>query len=301
MSSTREVVLGAAALNTLTRKYKKKKKKRTGRNAKKRLHIFLDENKKAFLEWEDVPKPCNFNTCETFVEWCHISSRFPHYRHRLHCIADKANLHHCQLLVFKERCIKMCQHIYNTPFLKRNKCPPSIVQMVYVEVVLGKQVDQRTIEIQLMLNMIAHLELFVGLGRKYPHGVLEKKMATKEVPNPLVVWLDTSSDDEKTGCALVKRRLIEASIKGRMVENAFNNMVDNDNVEGPYLLLATEGRDYGHEGDGNGPTMDEGMPKVEAPIDLFGKISELEVELPTSRALVEEYKAKVEPGEVTFL
>jgi hypothetical protein len=202
---------------------------------------------------------------------------------------------------FSKNGIKMCQHIYNTPFLKRNKCPPSIVQMVYVEVVLGKQVDQRTIEIQLMLNMIAHLELFVGLGRKYPHGVLEKKMATKEVPNPLVVWLDTSSDDEKTGCALVKRRLIEASIKGRMVENAFNNMVDNDNVEGPYLLLATEGRDYGHEGDGNGPTMDEGMPKVEAPIDLFGKISELEVELPTSRALVEEYKAKVEPGEVTFL
>lgn len=146
MSLAQEVVLGAVALNTLTRKYKKKKK-RTRRNAKKRLHIFLDENKNAFLEWEDIPKPWNFNTCETYIEWCHISSGFLHYHHRLHCIEDKANLHHCQLLVFKEQCIKMCQHIYNIPFLERNKCPLSIAQMVHAKVVLGKKVDWRTMNI----------------------------------------------------------------------------------------------------------------------------------------------------------
>jgi hypothetical protein len=37
------VVLGEAALNTLPKKYKKKK--RIGRHAKKRLHIFFDEQK----------------------------------------------------------------------------------------------------------------------------------------------------------------------------------------------------------------------------------------------------------------
>jgi hypothetical protein len=45
MSSTQDVVLSAAILNLL--KKKDKKKKRTRKNAKKRLHIFMDESKLA--------------------------------------------------------------------------------------------------------------------------------------------------------------------------------------------------------------------------------------------------------------
>jgi hypothetical protein len=77
------------------------------------------------------------------------------------------------------------------------------------------------------------------------------------------------------------------------VENALNNMVDNDNTEGAVLLLAIIGGDYGHEGEGNGSTMNEGMPNMEAHFNPFEKINILEQELTTSRALVEEYKAKV--------
>jgi hypothetical protein len=56
-------------------------------------------------------------------------------------------------------------------------------------------------------------------------------MDAKEVPNELVVWNYTSSDDEHTGCDPLKR----------MVENALNNMDDNDNMEVPYLLPPIEG------------------------------------------------------------
>jgi hypothetical protein len=61
-----------------------------------------------------------------------------------------------------------------------------------------------------------------------------------------MVWSDISSDDEKIGCTLIERRIIKATIKGRMVENALNNMVDNDNIEGPYLLPTIEVGDYGY-------------------------------------------------------
>jgi hypothetical protein len=39
---------------------KRQRKKRTGRIGKKRLHIFLDESKKTFNGWEEVPEPWTF-------------------------------------------------------------------------------------------------------------------------------------------------------------------------------------------------------------------------------------------------
>jgi hypothetical protein len=92
MSSTQDVVLSAAALNTLERKDKRKKKKRM---SKKRLYIFLDDSKLAFNGREDVPKLWSFDNCEAYIEWCHISRDFLHDRYRKHCKADKANLHYC--------------------------------------------------------------------------------------------------------------------------------------------------------------------------------------------------------------
>jgi hypothetical protein len=59
MSSTGDVVLGAAACSRGTTE-DKKRKRRTRRIAKKRLHIFMDHTKLAFNGWEDVAKPWNF-------------------------------------------------------------------------------------------------------------------------------------------------------------------------------------------------------------------------------------------------
>ena len=126
--------MGIVALNTQAKKYNKKK--RNGKNTKKRLHIFFDETKKAFLGWKDVAELGNFSTYEAYIEWCHISRGFLRYCHMLHCIADKASLKHCKWSIFKERYIEMRQHIYDTTFLEYNKCPLSIMQMVYTKVVL---------------------------------------------------------------------------------------------------------------------------------------------------------------------
>jgi hypothetical protein len=65
---------------------------------------------------------------------------------------------------------------------------------------------------------------------------------------------------------------IEVMIKGKMLENTLNDMVDNDKEEVPYLLPAIEGEDYGYEGEGSGSTMNEGMPSTEAPMDPFQHI-----------------------------
>ena len=86
----------------------------------------------------------------------------------------------------------------------------------------------------------------VNTGMKLLHGGLDKKMASKEVTTLSVMWLDISSDDEKIGCTLIERCVMEATIKGKMVENTLNNMVNNDNMEGPYLLPTIEMGDYGH-------------------------------------------------------
>jgi hypothetical protein len=76
MSSTGNVVLGAAACTT-GKSENKRRKRRTGRIAKKRLHIFMDHSKLTFNGWEDVAEPWNFQNCEAFIDWCHISRGFP--------------------------------------------------------------------------------------------------------------------------------------------------------------------------------------------------------------------------------
>jgi hypothetical protein len=61
-----------------------------------------------------------------------------------------------------------------------------------------------------------------------------------------------------------------------------------------FFTKPSRGGDHGHgeEGEGSGPTMDEGFPDMEVPWNPFDKIKELEQELATSKALVEEYKLK---------
>jgi hypothetical protein len=147
-----------------------------------------------------VAEPWNFNNCKAYIEWYLISRGFPHHCYELHRKADKANLHSCKWPIFKERCIEMCQHIYDTSFLERDECPLSILRMVYAEVVIGKQVDWGSVNIQTNSNMRAPLQAHFGPKRKFPDKRLGKKMPSKKKPNELVVWSTTSSDDKKTGC-----------------------------------------------------------------------------------------------------
>jgi hypothetical protein len=143
--------------------------------------------------------------------------------------------------------------------------------------------------------MKAPLSLFFGRGRKFPKGGLTKKMPPKKsTSNDMVEYSPASNDDEKNGCTLVVRRAILDNIRGRMVHNTLIEMVANEPIEEPLLLQAIEGGDHGHgeEGEGSGPTMDEGFPDMDVPCNPFEKIAELEQELATSKALVEEYKSK---------
>jgi hypothetical protein len=96
MISTQDVVFGASTWKTLKRKDNRQKKRRTSKIGKKRLHIFFDESIKAFNGWEEVPKPRSFETCEAYIEWCHIGRGFPHDYYRKQGKVDKANLHYCQ-------------------------------------------------------------------------------------------------------------------------------------------------------------------------------------------------------------
>jgi hypothetical protein len=72
---------------------------------------------------------------------------FPQSCDNLHWIAHKANLRHWKLLVFKEQCMEMCQHFYNTINVARNEANFSIARMVYTEVELRKEVDWRSIKL----------------------------------------------------------------------------------------------------------------------------------------------------------
>jgi hypothetical protein len=122
-------------------------------------------------------------------------------------------------------------------------------------------------------------------------------------PNDMVGHSSESSDDEKNGCTPTVRHAILDNIRGRMVHNTLIEMVANEPIEEPLphqaieeplLHQAIEGGDHGHgeEEEGSGPTMDEGFPDMEVPWNPFDKIAELEQELATSKALVEEYKLK---------
>jgi hypothetical protein len=258
----------------------------------------MDHSKLAFNGWEDVAEPWNFQNCEAFIDWCHISRGFPLQRYKNHRKTDRANLHYCNWDAYKERCIEMYQHIYDTPFVDRNECPLSILRMVYAEVVLGKQVDWMTIHIQPKSNMKAPLQSYFPKGRKYPSTGLGKMMPSKTSENELDMWTASSSDDEKTGCTPAERRAIENTIKGRMVHNTLIDMVNNDTAETMLLLPPNEGPRKEQDVESSGPAMGEALPNMEAHFDPFQRITNLEEDLASTKALMEDFKAKVEQLQV---
>ena len=149
--------------------------------------------------------------------------------------------------------------------MEGNEVNLSIGQMVYAKVELGKEVDWRTIKIQPKSLMIAPIEQFIPLGKKFPRDSFDKKMLKEEIDNTRIVWFDTLSDDEPIGCDLLMRPQIEATIKEKMQKNTLNVMVDNESLDVSYFLPAIEGMEFGYEGDNSGPTMDEG--KHRSPYD----------------------------------
>lgn len=121
-------------------------------------------------------------------------------------------------------------------------------------------------------------------------------MPSKTLENKMEMQTASSNDDEKTGCTPTERRAIEATINGRMVHNTLIDMVNNDTTKSLLPLPPNEGGDYQKEQDvgSSGPAMGEALPNTEAHFDRFQKIAKLEEDLVSTRALMEDFKAKVE-------
>ena len=100
--------------------------------------------------------------------------------------------------------------------------------MVYVEVVLAKEFNMKTMNIQSKSKIKATLHSHLYSGRKFPHRRLGKKMPSTEIANEMVIYLATSSNDEKIGCTQAERHAIEATMKGKLVHNTFIEMVANE-------------------------------------------------------------------------
>ena len=156
--------------------------------------------------------------------------------------------------------------------------------MVYAEVELGKQVDWKTFKIQTNSLMKAPLSPYYRNERKYPNGGLSKKMANKpSIPNEMVNHSNTSTDDEKSGLPPAARRAFYDNIRGRNLEKDLMEMLDNEPIEEPLPHQASEEGDQGHceEGEGSGPTMDEGIPDMETPYNPYEEVGKL-------KAIIEE-------------
>jgi hypothetical protein len=188
---------------------------------KKRLHIFIDDELKAFRGWEDVQSPWTFIQCAKYIAWCHLGRMWPHSRYSQIRRYDKGNLNYCTNEIFKERCIQAYQYIYNKAKVHRNEVNLSILRMVYAEVILGVEVDWRTMEIQPNSKMAAVTTTSLPIERKFPGEALGKKATEVEVPNEEVTWSDTSSDDSDTGCDPSVRKQIEGFFKCQWLNSVF--------------------------------------------------------------------------------
>ena len=125
---------------------KDKTRVRRGNVQRKRLHVLNNPSKLAFRGWEEVPEPWTYADCEEYIEWCHIDKKFPPERHRKNRKSNKANLRFCSCPDFTQRCIEVYQVLYGRANVERNEIMLYICQMVWVEVVLKKKVDWRTIK-----------------------------------------------------------------------------------------------------------------------------------------------------------
>ena len=64
-------------------------RKRKADLPKKRLHILLDPNSKAFPNWQDVQGMWTLEICEVFIDWYHMNKAFALARHLMICAMNK--------------------------------------------------------------------------------------------------------------------------------------------------------------------------------------------------------------------
>lgn len=125
---------------------KDRNRKRRGTMHRKRLHVLTSENHIAFRGWDEVPEPWTIQTCEDYIEWCHIGKFFPAWRHHHNRHTNKANLKFCEIDPFRERCVELWQVLYKTAFVERNEVPLFLARGAYAEVALKKEVDWSTLK-----------------------------------------------------------------------------------------------------------------------------------------------------------
>jgi hypothetical protein len=113
---------------------------------RKRLHVLRNPSKLAFRGWEEVLEPWTYADCEEYIEWCHIDKKFPLEWHRKNRKSNKTNLRFCLCLDFTQRCVEVYQVLYGQASVERNEVMLYICRMVWVELVLKKTVDWRTIK-----------------------------------------------------------------------------------------------------------------------------------------------------------
>lgn len=193
------------------------KRKGDNRNArsfqKKRLHILIDDELKAFKGWETVRTPWCYADCSRYISWCHVGRMWPYSRYAQSRRYHRANLNYCSNDIFKERCIQAFQHIYNKRKVPRNEVNFSILKMVYAEVILEVPVDWRTMEIQTNSSMGPMMDITMPYERKFIGDALGKRASEVPPVNEEVEWSTTSSDDSYTDCEPHVRQEIEYTFK----------------------------------------------------------------------------------------
>jgi hypothetical protein len=83
-----------------------------------------------------------------------------------------------------------------------------------------------------------------------------------------------------------------------MVHNTLIDMVNNDTTESLLLLPPNEGPRKEQDVESSGPAMGEALPNTEAHFDPFQRITKLEEDLASTKAFMEDFKAKVEQLQV---
>ncbi len=233
---------------------------------KKRLHILIDPNAKAFSNWENVQGVWTFADCEKYIDWCHIGKAFPLQRHSKHRARRVANMKFCTNAELLERCIQVCQHLYNEPIIPRNEVTISILRMVYAEVELGRVVDWSTIRHSVKTKFTMPGSPSIPWTRKFSEGGLGKTMATKVVEEEDIQWSDTSSDDSNTGCPTEVRSNIEQEFKGKWLICTLNGMAEVDEANEKV-------------GNSSGPAAEDRTPMTPQSPQTKAYIEELEAQL----------------------
>ncbi len=252
-------------------------RKRKAGVPKKRLHLLIDPSAKAFPNWENVRGMWTFADCEKYIDWCHIGKAFPLQRHSRHRARRVANMKFCTNAELLERCIQVCQHLYNEPIIPRNEATISILRMVYAEVELGRVVDWSTMRTSAITKWAVPDCPSIPWTRKFPDGGLGKTIVTKAPQEEDIQWSDTSSDDDNTGCPTEVRSNIEQEFKGKWLIRALNEMAEVD-----------EAND--EAGTSRGPTAEAQTPMKPRSPRTQAYIAQLEAELRQCRNENEELR-----------